>query len=97
MYVLAGKGGPICRQTDGVALGSPLGPTLANIFVGYQEIKLFFNVKKPLIYCRYVDDTFVVFENEDDCEKFLHSTLFILHYISRSKKNLILSFHFSTS
>ena len=25
------------RQLDGVAMGSPLGPTLANIFVGYCE------------------------------------------------------------
>ena len=65
-------------QTDGVAMGSPLGPTLANIFVGYQETKLFLNVKKPLIYYRYVDDNFAVFKNEDDCEKFL-SSLISLH------------------
>ena len=29
------------KQTDGVAMGSPLGPSLANIFVGYYEEKLF--------------------------------------------------------
>ena len=29
------------RQIDGAALGSPLGPALANIFVGYYESKLF--------------------------------------------------------
>ena len=28
------------KQTDGVAIGSPLGPALANIFVGYYEEKL---------------------------------------------------------
>ena len=61
----------IYRQTDGVTMGSPLGPSVANMFVGYQEIKLFLNVKKPLIYYRYVDDTFAVFENEVDYEKSL--------------------------
>ena len=30
----------IFKQTDGVAMGSPLGPTLANIFVGYLESKI---------------------------------------------------------
>ena len=29
------------KQTDGVAMGSPLGPALANIFVGYYEEKVF--------------------------------------------------------
>ena len=29
------------KQTDGVAMGSPLGPALANIFVGFYEEKLF--------------------------------------------------------
>ena len=29
------------KQTDGVAMGSPLGPALANIFVGYYEEKIF--------------------------------------------------------
>ena len=37
-------------------MGSPLGPALANIFVGYQEAKLFNIAKRPLVY--FVDDTF---------------------------------------
>ena len=31
----------IYRQIDGVPMGSPLDPALANIFVGYYEEKLF--------------------------------------------------------
>ena len=58
------------RQIDGVAMGSPLRPALANIFVGYQEAKLFNIAKRPLVYFRYVDDTFAVFNNEEDCHIF---------------------------
>ena len=72
----------IYQQTDGVAMGFLLGPALANIFVGYQKTKLFLNMKKPLICYSYVDDTFVVFENEDNCEKFL-SSLNSLHFLLR--------------
>ena len=61
------------RQTDGVVMGSPFGPAMANIFASYKETKIFLNVKKSFIYYRYVDDTFAVFENEDGCEKFLSS------------------------
>ena len=52
-------------------MGSPLGPALANIFVGHQEAKLFNKIKRPLAYFRYVDDTFTVFKNKDDCNTFL--------------------------
>ena len=61
------------RQIDGVAMGSPLEPALANIFVGYYESKLFQTTSKPEMYYRYMDDTFVVFSNEDECDLFLDS------------------------
>ena len=50
------------KQTDRVALGSPLGPALANIFVGYYE-KLFSQTQKSPTYFTYVDDTFAIFDH----------------------------------
>ena len=67
------------RQTDGVSMESQLGPALANIIVGYQETKLFLNIKKPFVYCRYVDDTFAVFESEEKCQEFF--SLFFTFYV----------------
>ena len=70
------------RQIDGVAMGSPLGPSLANIFVGYYKALLFKRVNKPLMYYRYVDDTFAVFNDEDECNEFF-SHLNSLHPLLR--------------
>ena len=52
--------GDMYRQVDGVAMGSPLGPVLANIFVGYCEFRIPEN-RWPKFYRRYVDDTFSLF------------------------------------
>lgn len=61
------------KQIDEVAMGSPLGPVLANIFVGFYEQKLFHNTSKPVVYFRYVDDTFAIFHNEADADSFLNA------------------------
>ena len=66
------------KQIGSVAMGSQLGPALANIFVGYQEEKLFIDNNQPSIYFRYVDDTFAMFENEFNCNQFLKQ-LYSLH------------------
>lgn len=59
-------------QVDGVQMGSPLGPALADIFVGYHEMLLFGKVSKPFVYVRYVDDTFATFSNEFEAVNFFN-------------------------
>ena len=61
------------RQIDRVAMGSTLGPAFANIFVGYYESKLFQTTSKPEMHYRYMDDTFVLFSDKDECDLFLDS------------------------
>lgn len=52
------------RQTDRVAMGSPLGLILANIFIGNLERQKFKHViDGTTFYCRYIDDTFFVCNN----------------------------------
>ena len=54
------------QQVDGVAMGGPLGPTLANFFLAHIEGSLFNVPYKPNLYVRYVDDIFAVFSNTSD-------------------------------
>ena len=61
-------------QIDGVAMGSPLGPTLANLFLAYHEEKWLSDCPeqfKPKYFRRYVDDIFLLFHNRDQVKKFL--------------------------
>ena len=60
------------RQIDGIRMGSPLGPILANIFVGFHERLLFEKFPKLFIYLRYVDDTFVGFSSRSEALNFFH-------------------------
>ena len=62
----------VYRQTDGVAMGSPLGPTLANLFLASMESDWLSNANAPIHYFRYVDDIFAIFDaNHDTSELFL--------------------------
>ena len=61
------------KQVDGVAMGSPLGPASANIFMCSYESKWLRdcpNDFKPVFYRRYIDDIFVLFSPPDYADKF---------------------------
>ena len=61
-------------QIDGVAMGSPLAPVLANLFLGHYENIWLNNYQGPSVkfYRRYVDDTFCLFNDERDALLFFN-------------------------
>ena len=68
-------------QIDGVAMGSPLGPTLANFFLAHIESKIFAEHKNyyPKLYCRYVDDIFAIFDKQDAIIEFFKTSKLKIH------------------
>ena len=66
--------GKMYQQVDGVTMGSPLGPTLANFFLAHYESKMLSVQKElhPRLYIRYVDDIFAVFTNGTDFKTFFN-------------------------
>ena len=55
-------------------MGSPLGPTFANIFMCYLEkliLDQYLLSFKPICYQSYVDDTFVLFKEKCHAQMFL--------------------------
>ena len=80
--------GTYYEQRDGVAMGSPLGPTLANSFLCYWEeiwIKKCPAQFHPIYYNRFMDGTFVLFSSSDHVLKF-HK------YINSRHKNMTFTY-----
>ena len=74
---------PFYKQLDGVAMGSPLGPTLANTFLCYHEKRWLDKCPekfKPVFYRRYVN-IFVLFRKEEHLK-------FFLNYFNSCHKNI---------
>lgn len=54
------------QQTDGLPMGSPLSPVIANIYMEYfEEIALSSSQIQPKKWIRYVDDTFIIWNDTD--------------------------------
>ena len=66
--------GTFYDQVDGVAMGFPLAPVLANLFMGHHEKMWLEQYKESeiLFYRRYVDDTFCLFHSEHDAILFFN-------------------------
>ena len=75
------------KQQDGLAMGSPLGPTMANVLLFY-EIKWLEQCPKefkPVFYRRYVHGIFVLFESAEHLLK-------ICSYFNTCHPNMSFSF-----
>ena len=62
------------KQTAGLAMGSAISPLIANVFLNHFETSILENCPtniKPKFYRRYLDDTFLLFENENQARSFL--------------------------
>ena len=70
--------GQLYEQTDGVAMASPLGPLMANVFMCHLEDKLARDGMVTSLYRRYVDDTLARMPNTDAASDLL-ATLNGLH------------------
>ena len=61
--------GIMYRQVDSVAMGSALGVTFANYYMAHIENTVISDLTvKPKLYARYVDDCFLVVEDEQHLE-----------------------------
>lgn len=61
---------PYC-QIDGVAMGSPLGPMLANFFMIMIEKRLTDVISRLTLYIRYVDDTLLIYKDPSLIKTFI--------------------------
>ena len=96
--------GKFYEQCDGVAMGSLLGPTLANVFMCHFENIWLENCPshfKPILHRRFVHDKFLLFRSKDHVDKFtnyLNKQHKNIKFTSEIEKNGSLSFlHIKTS
>ena len=58
------------KQKDGLAMGNPISAVFANIFMSHHEkkwLELCPARCKPILYRRYVDDTYLIFKSQNRC------------------------------
>ena len=88
--------GDIYMQVDGVIMGSNLGPTFANYYMAELESNVFSSYPnaKPRLYARYVDDIFLIIDNNDALQeiKTLFESNSILKFTYEEEKHNRLAF-----
>ena len=80
--------GSIYKQITGLSMGSPISPLIANIFLNKFETSILNNCPvnfKPQFYKRYLDDTFLLFKDEQQSKQFFN-------YINSKHNNIKFTF-----
>ena len=91
--------GLLSKQTDGIAMDSPLGSSLANAFLSYHVKNWLNNCPqgfKPDFYRPSVDDIFILLKSNDYLkyfQDFLNSCHVIMSFSMEKQKENKLSFH----
>ena len=94
--------GKMYQQIDGVAMGSPLGPVIANIFMSELEQTLVPTLSDDVsLWTRYVDDTFVFVREGSiqkvmDCLNGFHPSIQFTHKCEVDRKIPFLDVNVST-
>ena len=77
------------KQILGIGMGSVFGPTCANIVVYHYE-NTWYNIHKPIYYKRFIDDIFVILNNEEKLNILLNSFDYLkLNYITGEIVNFL--------
>ena len=84
------------KQVEGMAMGSPLGPIFANIFLSYHERSWLQACPiQPLLYRRYVDDTLWLLPPNSDLNQlmsFMNSRHPNMHFTHELESNNSINF-----
>ena len=87
--------GHFYKQSEGLAMGSPLSPILADIYMHYFENTLFEKISFPF-WTRYVDDTFTLIDtslhNVDHILQTMNSIDNNIQFTCEIEKNSVLPF-----
>ena len=84
--------GKIYKQKEGLSMGASPSPIVANIFLNHFETHCLAECPinfKPQFYRRYLDDTFLIFRNEDQAKQFFN-------FINNRHNNITFTFEGST-
>ena len=85
----------IYQQIDGVSMGSPLGPIYANYYMSHIENNILPNMHNPpTLYCRYVDDTLLLVNNQQQLNNIVNvfKNNSVLNFTSEIEKHQQINF-----